>query len=68
MGCARALRRRLAFAGLDWSERTSHLGGALGAALLHLALERAWVSRDLDSRTLALTSRGQRDLRVRVGL
>ncbi|WP_157898884.1 hypothetical protein [Luteitalea pratensis] len=41
---------------------------ALGAALLHLALERAWVSRDLDSRTLTLTSRGRRDLRVRVGL
>jgi hypothetical protein len=65
---ARALRRRLAFACLDWSERTPHLGGAVGAALLHLALERAWVSRDLDSRTLTLTSRGRRDLRVRVGL
>ena len=64
---ARALRRRLAFACLDWSERTPHLGGALGAALLHLALERAWVSRNLDSRTLTLTSRGRRDLRVRGG-
>ena len=65
---ARALRRRLAFACIDWSERTPHLGGALGAALLHLALKRAWVSRDLDSRTLTLTSRGRRDLRVEVGL
>ena len=65
---ARARRRRLAFACLDWSERTPHLGGALGSALLHLALKRAWVSRDLDSRTLTLTSRGRRDLRVGLGL
>jgi DNA-binding transcriptional ArsR family regulator len=65
---ARALRRRLAFACLDWSERTPHLGGALGAALLQMALKRAWVSRDLDSRVLTLSGRGRRDLRVRVGL
>lgn len=65
---ARAQRRRLAFACLDWSERTPHLGGALGAELLHLALKRAWVSRELDSRTLTLTRRGRRDLRVRLGL
>jgi len=30
----RALRRRFAFGCLDWSERRSHIGGALGAALL----------------------------------
>ena len=65
---AQALRRKLAFACLDWSERRPHLGGALGAAVLHLALERAWVSRDLDRRTLNLTSRGRRDLSVRLGL
>ena len=68
VAATRALRRRFAFPCLDWSERRPHLGGALGAALLHLALKRAWVSRDLDSRTLTLTSRGRRDLRVGVGL
>ena len=36
---ARSLRRRFAFACLDWSERRPHLGGALGAALLSLALQ-----------------------------
>ena len=29
---------------LDWSERRNHLGGALGAALLHHVLDRAWAS------------------------
>src|SRR4029077_7749971 len=65
---ARALRRRLAFACLDWSERTPHLGGALGAAMLHLALKRGWVTRELDSRALTVTSRGRRDFRARMGL
>jgi DNA-binding transcriptional ArsR family regulator len=65
---ARQQRRRLAFACLDWSERRPHLGGALGAALLHRALKRRWVIRDLDSRALTLTSTGRRDLRARVGL
>jgi DNA-binding transcriptional ArsR family regulator len=65
---SRQQRRRLAFACLDWSERRPHLGGALGAALLHLALKRRWVIRDLDSRVLTLTSTGRRDLRARVGL
>ncbi|MGB7330993.1 MAG: helix-turn-helix transcriptional regulator, partial [Terriglobales bacterium] len=34
----RALRRRFACACLDWSERRPHLGGALGAAVLKIAL------------------------------
>ena len=29
---------------LDWTERRTHLGGALGAALLRTARERAWVT------------------------
>jgi hypothetical protein len=48
----RALRRRFACACLDWSERRPHLGGALGAALLKVALKRKWVIQDLDSRAL----------------
>jgi DNA-binding transcriptional ArsR family regulator len=58
----RALRRRLAFACLDWSERRFHLGGALGAALLRLALKRKWVTQDLDSRALLITNLGRREL------
>jgi DNA-binding transcriptional ArsR family regulator len=63
-----ALRRRVAYACLDWSERRPHLGGALGAALLHVALTRRWVARDLDSRALSVTALGWRELRARLGL
>jgi DNA-binding transcriptional ArsR family regulator len=64
----RTLRRRFAFACLDWSERRSHLGGAMGAALLQLALKRKWVTQDLDSRALSLTRHGQREMLTRFGL
>ena len=64
----RALRRRFAFPCLDWSERRPHLGGALGAALLFVALKRKWVTRDLDSRVLSVTAVGRRDLRQRLGI
>jgi len=65
---ARGLRRRFAFACVDWSERRPHLGGALGAALLQTALERRWVLQDLDSRALEITARGRRELLARFGL
>jgi hypothetical protein len=64
----RARRRRFAFACVDWSERRPHLGGALGAALLEIALRRKWVSRDLDSRILSITRAGQREMQTRFGL
>jgi DNA-binding transcriptional ArsR family regulator len=64
----RMLRRRFAFACLDWSERRSHLGGAVGAALLKLALQRKWVVQDPGSRALAVTSLGRREMLTRFGL
>jgi DNA-binding transcriptional ArsR family regulator len=64
----RALRRRFACACLDWSERRPHLGGALGAALLKLALRRQWVRQDLDSRALKITKQGWRALESRFGI
>jgi hypothetical protein len=63
-----ALRRRFACPCLDWSERRPHLGGALGAALLKLALKRKWVVQDLDSRALDVTSFGRREMMTRFGL
>jgi DNA-binding transcriptional ArsR family regulator len=65
---ARTLRRRFAYACLDWSERRPHLGGALGAALLDVALKRKWVLRQRDGRALTLTGTGQRELRARFGV
>jgi DNA-binding transcriptional ArsR family regulator len=65
---ARTRRRRFAYACVDWSERRPHVGGALGAAMLDVALRRRWVTRDLDSRVLTITRTGRRDLRVRFGL
>jgi DNA-binding transcriptional ArsR family regulator len=58
----KAQRRRFACSCLDWSMRRPHLGGALGAALLQTALNRKWVTQDLDSRALSLTSKGRREL------
>ncbi len=65
---ARALRRRFAFACLDWSERRSHIGGAIGAALLNLALARKWVARDRQSRALLVTGIGHRHLQQELGV
>jgi DNA-binding transcriptional ArsR family regulator len=65
---ALALRRRFAFACLDWSERRPHIGGALGAALLTLALKKKWMAQDLDSRALSLTRHGKQQLQDRFGV
>lgn len=64
----RALRRRFACACLDWSERRPHLGGALGAAVLKIALKKRWVVQDLDSRVLGVTGVGRREMLTRFGL
>lgn len=64
----RGLRRRFAYACLDWSERRFHVGGAVGAALLKLALKKKWLRQELDSRALAVTSLGRRELELRFGL
>ncbi|MGB6482699.1 MAG: helix-turn-helix transcriptional regulator [Candidatus Acidiferrales bacterium] len=64
----RAIRRRFAFACLDWSERRPHVGGALGAALLKVALKRKWVVQDLDSRVLEVTAHGRREMAGRFGI
>jgi DNA-binding transcriptional ArsR family regulator len=65
---ARGLRRRFAFACVDWSERRPHLGGALGAAMLNIALERKWVTRELESRALRVTTLGCREFWSRFGV
>jgi len=68
IAAVRGSRRRFAFACLDWSERRSHLGGALAAALLDVALRRRWVTREPGTRALAVTASGRRELAKRIGL
>ncbi|MEU4113462.1 winged helix-turn-helix domain-containing protein [Kitasatospora sp. NPDC028055] len=53
---------------LDWTERRTHLGGALGAALCRTALDRAWVERIGSGRALRVTSDGGRALRELLGV
>jgi DNA-binding transcriptional ArsR family regulator len=53
------IRRPLTRACLDWSERTPHLAGRLGAAIADLALAQQWLVRVRGSRALRLTSRGR---------
>ena len=64
----RATRRRFAYACLDWSERRSHLGGALGSALCGLAIRQRWITQERDSRALRVTALGQRALAAHFGL
>ena len=68
VAAARMARRRFAFPCLDWSERRSHFGGAVEAALLKLALKRKWVIQELDSRALSITRFGRHELQDRLGL
>ena len=64
----RMQRRRFAYACLDWSERQPHIGGALGAAILKIALKRKWVVQQFDSRALNITNLGKREMSIRFGL
>jgi DNA-binding transcriptional ArsR family regulator len=52
-------RRPLVRACLDWSERTPHVAGRVGAAIAELAVAERWVVRVRDSRALRLTDRGR---------
>jgi DNA-binding transcriptional ArsR family regulator len=68
LDATRALRRRFACPCLDWSERRPHLGGALGAAILKVALKKRWVTQELNSRVLNVTLSGRRELKDLFGL
>jgi len=64
----RKLRRRFAYACLDWSERRPHIGGAVGAALLKVATKKKWIVQDLDSRAIRVTNNGRREMLARLGV
>lgn len=45
---------------LDWSERRSHLAGALGAALLERIFAAGWAAREPGTRIVQFTSAGEK--------
>jgi DNA-binding transcriptional ArsR family regulator len=65
---ARARRRAVAAACLDWSEREPHIAGALGAALLTRLFDLGWIQRMPASRAVEVTSAGRRGLHRTFGI
>ena len=59
----RRARRRFAFACLDWTERRTHLAGALGVAITGSLLQRRWLTESATARALEVTERGEQGLR-----
>jgi DNA-binding transcriptional ArsR family regulator len=57
---AREGRRTFCRPCLDWSERRSHLAGALGAAVADRCFDLGWVARLRDSRALKISAQGER--------
>ncbi len=61
-------RRAVVSRCLDWSERTPHIGGALGAALLKELEARDWIRRAQGTRAVILTQAGKTGLREQFGI
>ena len=53
---------------LDWSERRPHLAGAVGAALARRCFDIGWLSRERDSRAVAITEKGASGFAERFGV
>jgi hypothetical protein len=49
---------------LDWSERRSHLGGLLGAAVFEHILARRWAAREPRSRIVRFSAEGEDKLKA----
>ncbi|MFI7703676.1 ArsR/SmtB family transcription factor [Nonomuraea sp. NPDC049480] len=62
VAAARRSRRRFAPECLDWTERRSHLGGALGAAVTEALFSRGWYRRGTVPRAVILTDEGREGL------
>jgi len=62
LSASRTERRIFCRPCIDWTERRSHIGGAVGAALANRCFELKWIERVRDSRALSITSAGRRGL------
>jgi len=61
-------RRKFAYGCLDWTERTPHLAGALGASVCHMFLEQKWIIKKNNTRAIAVTTTGKQALKNLIGL
>ena len=52
---------------LDWSERRPHLAGRVGAALACRCFDLGWVTRQRDTRAVAITQAGREGFRRQFG-
>jgi DNA-binding transcriptional ArsR family regulator len=68
LSAARAKRRVFCRPCLDWTERRSHIGGAVGAALARRCFDLKWIERIGSSRAVAITPVGRRGLLEQFGL
>jgi DNA-binding transcriptional ArsR family regulator len=68
MAALRPTRRGLARQCLDWTEREHHLAGPVGVALMASMCERGWLRRGAASRAIALTPKGQIEMKRRLGV
>jgi hypothetical protein len=59
LGDSAGSRRPLCKTCLDWSQRRTHLAGAVGAALLSKIVELKWARRDKNSRALLFSAEGE---------
>ncbi|CDG98241.1 Transcriptional regulator, ArsR family [Xenorhabdus bovienii str. puntauvense] len=51
--------RKIAYACIDWSERTPHIAGALGTALAYAFIDNKWIKRRENSRVIEITTLGK---------
>ena len=61
-------RRGLARQCLDWTERTHHLAGPLGAAFMSALCEAGWLRRSRSPRGVDVTPKGQIELKRELGV
>jgi DNA-binding transcriptional ArsR family regulator len=59
---AQAKRRMFCRPCLDWTERRSHIGGAVGAAFAQRCFDLKWIERVGETRAVKVTSLGRRGL------
>jgi DNA-binding transcriptional ArsR family regulator len=65
---AGARRRAFCRPCLDWSERRTHLAGAVGAALAARCFELGWISRMRDTRAVLVTTKGDQGFSETFGI